>query len=270
MPTTAAGTVYTDRDITVNGFTVRYSVADNRLNSKNLPTVLYCHGTNGDHDDYDTNPVKFHLMDKGGVLIQAATGNEWGGPDGIAGYRASYDAVADLLSLGALAIIGSSLGGVAAVGLFVNEPLLSAKANGLVILSGTADLVFRWDYGTTADREGLAAAYGVAVDRAAFVTATENTDPMRIPATAWDGKRVFHAVASGDTSVIPSKHGLALRRRIATGTPSANLVHVISGGDHNSTKGDTATQNATNAFLDDALGFVSRPVLSMRTSVPIS
>ena len=271
--TTAQGRAFQTYDFTSSyGEPALYAVADNRVGAKDIPLVIVCHGAGGDYNEFTNSypPLRDWIIDNGGAYVEARGAlKNWGSKKGVDAYRAAYDRVVSSLSVGPVALVGISMGGLAAVNLYLNEPVISARASGAAILSGTADLVYRYNTGSPDDQASLRAAYNAA-DTAAYMAAIKAYDPMQIPISKWAGKRVQHVVADGDTAVVAKRHGIPLRRRIATGAPAMNGMFVFPGGDHNSTQLNAAATPATTSFLAEVLGMNSRTVTSIRTNLPLS
>lgn len=259
MPTTPNGTVYTVHTFTSSaGETAYRAIADNRVNARRIPTLLFVHGNPGSvptaGDQQFTNgyaEVRNWIIDNGWAYIEGhGAGANWGNDAGRAAYEAMYADTEAVWNLGRTIVVGRSMGALLASWLASESPVVSRKAAGFISLSGTADLTARYSTANTVDRDNMNAAWGV-TNEAEWRAAVRRSDPLLRLQRVWDGRNAQMQWASGDTTVPPAINGqawdtkygprLALRRTIIT-----------EGGDHNSVSNDPDQIAATIAFLQDA------------------
>lgn len=276
MPSTASGTAYTVRTSTATGYgTTAMTVADAHLGDVNVPTVLYCHGASGAYDQFASlsawQGLRDWLIDNGCAIVEGAGGltdaagaQHWGNADArlaYVAYVAHWDTVIDI---GPIVPLGRSMGGAVTPYLF----LQSALASRCVGYIGNS-AVQTFTVGTVSDPNtdlrptgqyfstGTYPAYGVST-YAGFVAAASAFDPMGIPASAWDGKKVIQLWGDADTTVPYATRGAGPLRALYAGRPAIDRTDIRAGGDHSGTNGSYLQVSAMTAFLTE-IGFVTPP-----------
>jgi pimeloyl-ACP methyl ester carboxylesterase len=260
MPTTPNGTVYTVYSATVtDAGTVKWGVADAAAGTANIPAILYCHGSGGASNQFETlsawTGLRNWLMDNGFAWIEGTGGGtkSWGNEAARIAYDTSYAHVAGVLDLGPVIPLGRSMGGVVAQYLFTQSPVVAPACVGAIINSGVQSLAAWYEAGI--DQPAVLSAYG-ATDSASFYAAIEGYEPLDFPATAWAGKKIIQLVGDSDTTVPAEDHGLAMRAHYA-GQPSLDLLDIRAGGDHSATNGSYLEVDDMVAFISQAMGWVA-------------
>jgi len=271
--TTPRGTKYTTVEFTPDGGALStYGVPTQHLEHGTKTNLLiYCHGSSGDHDDFTRLSVwdEFRnlLIDHGWGYVETiaydpawgSAVNNWGSPTGVLHYRRAYEYAAEQINVDHVAILGRSMGGLAAINLFVKDPVISPIAEALILNSATQDLTYR-TIGQGAGLGQFRIPYGYPTDQS-FIDALPEHDPLQYPVEWWQDRNVLQVVADEDTSVPPEHHGLKLRSRTHHVLALSRLA-VAYGGDHGATGGYTQGP-AMLRFLNDALYGVARPVQSI-------
>lgn len=254
MPTTAAGTTYTTRTFTTPaGEQALWGIADAHVNSKNVPLVIYCHGNSGPYNQFSTSVpyagLRNWLIDNGWAWVESAGGglSSWGNAAARTSYRESFDHVAANLDIGEVVVHGSSMGGLVAYWLYINEPTISAKAVGLIIASGTTDLEAR--IGAPPGDGSIRNAFGLAADGSDWAAKMSGYDPMKYPLEVWRGKKVLQLYGTDDTTVPGAIHGQAWLDKYSSVCAVADR-DVRVGGDHSNTNGSWLQTSAFTAFLN--------------------
>lgn len=271
---TASGAPYTQTDFTPPGGDLSlYGVADSRIGAENVPTILYCHGATGGYNQFTESRwtlFRDAIIDAGWAWIEGTgySGTNWGNPQSIAAYKAAYNhAAANFIDVGALVILGRSMGGMAASSLALKDPDISPLVDGLIINSGVQDL-YQMTFGPSGAADGTQSAvrnaYGLAVDLSDFDAKTAAYDPMKFDPAVYANKRVFWTVGDQDPIVVPTLQGIKQRDRVGR-NPLYSDLDVLVGGTHGS--GPSGTYDRVNqmmAFLDVVTGNVSGPVAAVQ------
>lgn len=265
---TASGTPWSTWSAVLPGHgETRWWCADARVGDGGLRTLLHLHGAGGTAHDLETvtlwRGVRERLVDEGWLVVEGAGGESaiqagysWGNPAARAAYRAYLEHVGSLLDLGPLVVLGRSMGGVGAANLYLHDDLVAPWASGLVLHQAALNLVAL----SEVPREGnegsgsgrywptLWSAYG-ASSHEEFLAVCGPHDVLQAPAEAWRGARVWVGVATGDLSVPPAVHGLALRERWGD-EPALDRLVLREGGNH-TTQGVFDRVDELLAFLDE-------------------
>lgn len=226
----------------------RWMVSDRAATDRRVPTVLYLHGAGHAEDHFEQAtvwaPLRQRLMDEGWAVVEGLGGTDemaphhWGRPATQLAYRAYLEHVETRLDLGPVVLLGRSMGGIVGCLLYVRDPVLSSRVSGLLLHQAACDLRALADVpagGNNASGTGqfwpfLWRAWG-ATDRASFLAASAGHDPMAWGPEVWSGKNLWVGVATGDETVPPDDHGLALRRRWQ-GRPRLDRLDTRLGGNH--------------------------------------
>jgi pimeloyl-ACP methyl ester carboxylesterase len=242
----------------------RWLVSDQAATARRVPTILFLHGAGHEEDHFEQAtlwaPLRHRLMDEGWAVIEGRGGRDdgaranWGRPAAQRAYSAYLAHVAGVLDVGPLVVIGRSMGGIGASNLYLNDPLVSSMARGLMLHQAVCNLGALSDVpaggvrgsGTGQFWPALWRAWGT-TDRDSFRQKSAAYDPMLWDPEVWKGKAVWVGVATGDTTVPAADHGLALRRRWA-GQPRIDRVSTRLGGNH-TYEGLFGAVDPTMAFL---------------------
>lgn len=263
MATTATGTPFTTYSAAVAGAgTVRWAVADSKASVANLPTIVYCHGAGGGSNQFETlsawSGLRDWLIDNGWVWIEGTGGGAqpWGNPASQTAYELSFAHVDGLLDLGAVVVLGRSMGGAVGARLYLAGAFAS-RCVGVIENSGVQDLVWAYDADSGRWTDAFNAAWGVS-SRAEFVSAVTGLNPIDGPASAWTGKKVLQLVGDADTTVPPSTNAYPMRTLYA-GRPSLDRLDVRAGGDHSASNGSYLQMLAMTDFLTIVTGGTPPP-----------
>ncbi|OZE35586.1 MULTISPECIES: alpha/beta fold hydrolase [unclassified Rhodococcus (in: high G+C Gram-positive bacteria)] len=260
MPTTPNGTVYTSTSYTTSaGEPGIYVVGNAAKLAASVPLALVCHGNPGSDpasaDGQFSNgsgyaALRNWLIDNGWAFAECrGAGANWGNAAGRAAYRALFDDVSALMSVGPVVVVGRSMGGLVGAYLASREPAIAPKCIGFVCLSGTLDLANRYAIATGTDLANLNAAYGV-TNSTEFAAISDEYDPMKVATSVWSGRKAIQQYATGDGTVPPNTNAIVWRDKYGAQL-TVNSVQITDGGDHNSSTGQDAAQSAaTIAFLD--------------------
>lgn len=275
MPITAGGTAYTTRASTATGYgTTAMTVADAHFGSAAIPTLMYCHGAGGPYNQFATlsawQGLRDWLIDNGCAIVEGAGGldntaggQNWGNDTARLAYLA-YDAYwATVISVGARAVVGRSMGKLIAAWLFARSAL-AASYLGLISNSGVSTI----NTGGAASSAnyfslGLWPAYG-ASDAASAVAASLDHDPMNWSPSLWDGKKILTLWGDADTTVPVATRGAGPLRTLFAGRPALDRTDIRIGGTHLADNGSYLQVAAMTAFLAE-IGFVVPPAPAAAT-----
>ena len=246
---TPGGTTWTTRSQPLGEHgDVRWLVSDHSATARRVPTVLFLHGAGHEEDHFEQAtlwaPLRHRLMDEGWAVVEGRGGRapaaraNWGNLAAQRAYSAYLGHVAGVLDVGPVVVIGRSMGGIAASNIYLNDPVVSSLARGLMLHQAACNLgalaaVPAGGVGGSRTGQfwpGLWHAWGTN-DAQSFLRAAGPYDPMLWDPEVWRGKTVWVGVATGDRTVPPEDHGLALRRRWA-GQPRIDRVSTRIGGNH--------------------------------------
>lgn len=262
MPTTPNGTAYTWHDFTpAGGDLSRYAAPDNSNGPIDL--ILFCHGAGGLYDQFSSSVftgLRNRIIDAGwGYVESYGHGDNWGSPQGMTDYRLAYEyAEAQLGGVRNLVVLGRSMGGLVASSLYVHDPVISQKASGLIVNSGTQDLVYRYSVAGSTQKAEFRAQYGVSTE-AEWLAMAPAYDPMQFPLGDWAGRKVMQLVGDMDDGVPPAMHGLAMRARVHK-TLSRSVLDVRYGGDHSAANGSYLQVEPMFQFIQQVTGRARNPV----------
>lgn len=258
MPTTPNGTAYTVTSLTdpVAG-DIWYGYPNST--PADMPVVLYAHGAGGAANQFATLPawgsMKNAIIDAGIGWVECTGGGDrsWGSPAAQAAYVAAYEAVAGILNIGPVIILGRSMGGAVAQWLYTQSDIPNMV--GLMVNSGVQDLVAYYDaYGVAGNTIGQAqmrSAWGVA-DTAEFYDVMETENPVNYPASLWAGLNLLQLAGTSDTTVPPVDHAYAIRA-VYSGQPAIDDLYTTA-GDHSSSNGLYSAVAPMMAFISTVLG----------------
>lgn len=277
MPTTPNGTAWTSHEFTPPGGSAStWAAPDAAVAGAPVNLLVYTHGSSGDHTDFLTHAVweamRHRLIDAGWAWVEChaydpvwgSAVNNWGSPTGVLHYRLAYEHAAAQLNVQRVAVLGRSMGGLAAINLFLRDPVVSTVADCLILNCATQDLTYRST--VTAGSVGqFRVPYRISSD-AAFLETLPAIDPMLYPVTEWEGKAVMQVVGDADTTVDPTWHGLAMRARTHHALASSRIA-VAYGGDHGAS-GGYSKHAEMMAFLQSPRGTrAPRPITAIRANL---
>lgn len=253
MPTTPNGTAYSTHAFkTPSGDQALWGVADHRLRASGVPTVVYTHGNSGAYNQFAATAAfagtRNWMIDNGWAWVESAGGglSSWGNAAARRSYAEAFAHVNSILNVGKVVVLGRSMGGLVAYWLFLYEPTISAKAVGLIVNSGTTDLMRR--IGAPPGDGSIRSAFGLAADGSDWDSKLPGFDPMQYPVEAWSGKKVLQLYGTADTTVPPDIHGQAWIKKYAAACAFAD-VDVRIGGDHSTENGSYLQTSAMTGFL---------------------
>lgn len=253
MPTTANGTSYTTYTFTTpGGDAALWAVGDRSATNADVPVVIYTHGNSGAYNQFAAtgafSGIRNWLIDNGWAWVESAGGggSSWGNDAARRSYSEAFAHVKSSISVGDVVVLGRSMGGLVAYWLYLYEPAISAKAVGLIINSGTTDLVER--VGPPPGDTSIREAFGLASDGSDWTAKLSGYDPMQYPVSAWVGKSVLQLYGTADDTVPPNIHGQAWLDKYAAACAVADR-DVRVGGDHSTQNGSYLQTGAMSAFL---------------------
>lgn len=230
---TAAGTVFDNICVRINGDTMRLHVPQTVKPNSGVPVpvVWFYHGSGSDHNALDGG-FKSHaaaMVDRGAIAIcQTAGGTLYSHPTAVGLQAAGWSYVAGLFKVSGNVLRATSGGGALAIETYATRLIPSIV--GMYVVNGTYDI--RDAYNAGGDRRNtIVAAFG---DDPAAIDAA---NPARHPASAWAGAKMRIVVAAPsetDQIVPPDTNGLAL---ITRAQPTAAEATVRTHGNGHSTPG---------------------------------
>ncbi|MEV7875564.1 hypothetical protein [Microbacterium sp. NPDC089188] len=231
--------------------------------------VLYTHGADGAANQFTDNagpwPLSFRewLIDNGFGWVEGTGGGlqSWGNRASETAYNELIDYVDKRYTVDQWLVLGRSMGGVVATRIYQARRNAEARNGtpyrnpsrentrwiGLIINSGTQNLLGQYDYQNGARRPQMNAAWGVD-NRDAFVAAIAGLNPIDGPPSAWQASRVLQMWGTADDVVVPATNGEAMRAMYA-GVPELDLVDIRVGGDHSSANGSYARVGVMTSFI---------------------
>lgn len=270
--TTANGTGYKSWGFsTASGNKAWWGVADNAINNEGITLILYCHGNTGSHTEFDLSKpytgFRHWLMDNGYAWVESAGGggSSWGNAEARVAYREAFDYVNERLDVKNIIVVGSSMGGLVSNWLFIHEPVISAKALGLMVVSGTLDLEKR--IGPPPGSQTLPAAFGLSPDGSDWEEKLRGFDPMKYPVEVWKGKKVIQLYGTNDATVSPEIHAIPWIEKYGSQC-SVLDVDVRIGGDHSQTNGSWLQTDALTGFVQK-LSVIEEPPVVPEPEAPI-
>jgi pimeloyl-ACP methyl ester carboxylesterase len=261
MPTTAGGTNYTLRTFrtTTSNESAHWFMDDARLDEKNIPVIIYCHGHEGPYNQFATmgawKGLRDWLVDNGFAVVESAGGgpSSWANSAARTSYVDAFNHVDGSISVGKVIPLGRSMGGLVSYWLATQSPLAS-RVPALIVNSGTTDLSKRVTFNSTEfGHPELRAAYPEAKSIAEWYQLTAPHDPMQFDASLWAGKSVLQLWGTNDPSVPSSWNGEAWVAKYGTHAAYA-AIDVREGGDHSAENGSYLQVSAMTTFLE----FVNR------------
>lgn len=262
MPVTSMGTAYTTYTTTLpNGDAALYAVADAVKLTADIPLILYTHGDTGAYNQFANlsawASMRNWLIDHGIAWVESAGGggSTWGNAAARVSYQQAYAWVVTQIDVGAVVVLGRSMGGVVAPWLYLYGAFAS-QCVGLILNSAVVGLRLR--LGSPPGVNGIRTAYGLATDGSDWDAKLAGYDPLDFPAADWTGKKVLSLVGDADTTVPPSINTDMLRAHFA-GYPTVDDLYVRPGGDHSQTNGTYLDVDPMAAFLTDVFGLSTPP-----------
>lgn len=273
MPVTASGTPYTvySADLGVHGMCY-WGVADAHVGDADLTTILYAHGAGGADDQFASlsawNEMRDEVIDRGWMWIEGRGGSNsqsWGNPSARAAYPAYFEHVAAILSIGALFLLGRSMGGLITAWLYAMSSLAS-RFSGWINNSGVSTLFV----GDEAGEKDLTAAsgwyfsptiwgaWGVA-DMAGLHAAADAYAPEEWDASVWLGKNILCCYGDADPTVPWSTRGAEMLRVTWAGLPAIDQVVVLPGGIHKPPNASYSQVAPMVDFILEVLGETPEP-----------
>lgn len=189
--------------------------------------VVFCHGLNGEEDQFWSNSsarkLLEGLLDAGRYVVveSLAHGRNFGNDAALADYVAIGGYALRTYKIASTFLIGQSMGGIPSLLLYAGGDFPNIR--GWVGIGALCDL-------TEANQARLMEAYGI-TDPAELPTATAGHDPMLLDVAVWD--RCFRFYGSfEDTNVLWANNGLRLQTRMLTRDPDpieSDAVEVTGG-----------------------------------------
>lgn len=264
MATTPAGTAYKATAATLPSGQVVWLGAPVDGATK---FVLYTHGAGGTANQFTDNsgpwPIALRewLVDRGFGWVEGTGGGlqPWGNLASQAAYNELINYVEARYAVTQWVVLGRSMGGVVATRIYQARRTSDPRWVGLIINSGTQNLIAQYDYQNGARRPEMNTAWSVS-DRAAFVAAVNGLNPIDGPPASWTGARVLQMWGTADDVVVPTTNGEAMRTMYA-GRPEIDRVDIRLNGDHSAANGSYKQTSAITAFITD----ITTPKLTYRT-----
>lgn len=253
MPTTPNGITYTTHTfLTPGGDQALWAIADRYQSSADIPIVVYTHGNSGAYNQFSATGafagIRNWLIDNGWAWVESAGGggSSWGNGAARRSYVEAFAHVNSTISVGDVVVLGRSMGGLVAYWLYLYEPSIRSKAVGLIINSGTTDLIKR--IGPPPGDASIRSAFGLAADGSDWTTKLAGYDPMQFPVSAWTGKNVLQLYGTADDTVPAEIHAQAWLDKYADACAVAD-VDIRLGGDHSTENGSYLQTTAMASFL---------------------
>lgn len=249
MTRTRNGTPYTSVTFEAAGELSIFAVANSVAANSAIPTLLYAHGNTGLHDQFTHGPMwqklRDALIDEGWAYVESAGGgpSSWGNQQSRDAYEAAISQVDGMLDIGAIAVLGRSMGGLVGAWIATQSTLVAHRCVGIIFNSAVTDLKSKLWHDLIAEAHG-------AEDEGEFAALTAPYDPMQFPLSVWEGRNAQWLVGTADALVPPAVNGVALRDHVAEKLNLAEIV-VVEGANHSAAAG-------TYNEVDTMMGFLRR------------
>lgn len=262
MPTTANGTSYTVRSATVGGTTCYWGCADAAYGAPDIPTVLYAHGAGGAANQFASlsawSGLRDWMIDNGIAWIEGSGGSSqnWGRPGTMEAYEAYIAHVRTVMSVGDIALLGRSMGGLVTSQMLTKSTMPYA---GWINSSGVSTMftgsenpdapAIEKSTGRYFTSSVIWGAWGESTyDGWASAVRAADAAPEEWPSSVWAGKKILNLYGTADTSVPWYPRGASALRSAWSGLPDIDDVVARQGGDHGS-NGTYFEVQAMSTFL---------------------
>ena len=269
MPTTATGTTYTVRTITLGSNVIYWAVDDTRLGDTDIPLVVYAHGNTGAANQFSAfgawQGTREWLIDNGYAYVECTGGglSSWGNQQARDDYEQAVAYVMTQIDVSQIVPLGRSMGGIVSYWLYTHSTLVEPLAAGLIINSGVTDLT-AW-LGPYPGYADYRTPLGILADGSNYNTVLDSFDPMRQPEADWDGgKKVLQLWGTADTTVPPAVHAQAWITKYGSHLSKLD-TDIRDGGDHTQANGSYLQTAAMTAFLFEVTGVGPEPIVETDT-----
>lgn len=263
---TAAGTPFTAHEwANEKGDPSIWAIADHlKTTTYRKPVLLYCHGSGGQHDQFTSRPgmarLRDALIDAGWVYIESLGGgtNHWGREFAMASYVATCREAAAMHPLGAVVVMGRSMGGTVSTSLAAKDEWgLKDHVVGLLLDSGVQSLYY-WHI--TLGKSLYGQYPDASVDMQAFLDASEQFDPLRFPVEDLADVAVQFVSGTSDPSVPIEGNAEPQYQRIKGVAPYAGIFRRGLGTHNTGEADDDPVFNTHWSFIRRAQGLYPEPV----------
>lgn len=264
MPVTAKGTAYTVTTIDLgapHGLMV-YALPDRIKTESNIPTILYAHGAGGAYNNFTLSNAWSGLrdswIDAGGAYVEGSGGSSvgpqnWGNDVAMLAYPAYLATAKTKFSVGKVALLGRSMGGLVTAHLYANDTV--GEFAGWVNNSGVSTVfISTEDVRSSAEyfAPTILNSWEVATQAELLSAMTlSNAVPELYPQSMWEGKNILCCYGDEDTTVPWAVRGAEPLTSIWGDTLRIGQVALRPGGDHSGGNGSYFQVNDMMEFLAD-------------------